>query len=57
VSPENFLSYGIKLSIQGKHATYAIEVTINQHYLSKRSLIGEKNHCAENPEFLNGWPK
>ncbi len=25
--------------------------------LSKRSLIEERNHAAENLEFLNGWPK
>jgi hypothetical protein len=45
---------GIKLSLQEKHATHIIEVTMNQHHRSKRSLIGERNHFAENPGFLNG---
>ena len=54
VPPENFLSYGIKLSLQEKHATHTTEVTIIQHHRSKSSLIGERNHSAENPGSLNG---
>jgi hypothetical protein len=54
LSAENFLRYGIKLSLQEKHATYTSEMTINQHHRPKRSLIGERNHSAENPGSLNG---
>ncbi len=54
LSAENFLRYGIKLSLQEKHATYTNEVTMNQHNWPKRSLIGERNHSAENPRSLNG---
>ncbi len=50
MSAENFQSYGIKLSLQEKYATHTIEVTINQHHWSKSSLIGERNHSAENQE-------
>jgi len=44
------LSCPFKRNIQ----TPIIEVTINQYHQSKRSLIGERNHSAENPGFLNG---
>lgn len=45
------------LTSSKKHATHTIEVTINSHHRSKRRLIGERNHSADNPGFLNGWPK
>jgi len=47
LSAENFLSYGIKLSLQEKLATHTIEVTINQHHRPKRSLIREKSFCRK----------
>jgi hypothetical protein len=54
LSAENMLSYGMKLSLQEKQATHIIKVTSNQHHGSRSSLIGERNHSAENPRFLNG---
>jgi zinc-finger of transposase IS204/IS1001/IS1096/IS1165 len=50
----HYTAYAIKFSLQERHANHTIEVTINQHCQSKRSLIGERNYSTKNSGFLNG---